>query len=180
MTQSPKSHRHNHDLLNHGRHRGPGRHTLAFGTVSPRPHVRAATTSFTLAHCGRRTSMGPLAFWLFVGTLIVIAAWSMVTGTYFVLGHDTLSRLIRRDTRIKTAYEDRVASLRVEIDRLTSRQMLDQNQFDRRLTRLLKRQATLEFANLAAHTRLQRRPNKRKQQTRQPRQASESRRSDRL
>jgi len=42
------------------------------------------------------------------------------------------------------AYEARVAELRAEVDRITSRQMLDQEQFDHKLQALLKRQAMLE------------------------------------
>jgi murein DD-endopeptidase MepM/ murein hydrolase activator NlpD len=42
------------------------------------------------------------------------------------------------------AYEDRIADMRAQVDRVTSRQLLDQDQFDRRLDQLFKRQAALE------------------------------------
>jgi murein DD-endopeptidase MepM/ murein hydrolase activator NlpD len=42
------------------------------------------------------------------------------------------------------AYEDRVAELRAQVDRITSRQLLDQEQFDSKLSGLLQRQAVLE------------------------------------
>ncbi|HEY2135340.1 MAG TPA: M23 family metallopeptidase, partial [Xanthobacteraceae bacterium] len=39
---------------------------------------------------------------------------------------------------------DRIAEMRAQVDRVTSRQLLDQEQFDRRLDQLLKRQSALE------------------------------------
>jgi murein DD-endopeptidase MepM/ murein hydrolase activator NlpD len=42
------------------------------------------------------------------------------------------------------AYEDRIAELRSQVDRLTSRQLLDQEQFEQKLEQLARRQSTLE------------------------------------
>jgi murein DD-endopeptidase MepM/ murein hydrolase activator NlpD len=42
------------------------------------------------------------------------------------------------------AYEDRIAELRARIDRTTSRQLLDQEQFDKKLGDVMRRQAVLE------------------------------------
>jgi murein DD-endopeptidase MepM/ murein hydrolase activator NlpD len=42
------------------------------------------------------------------------------------------------------AYEDRIADMRGQIDRVTSRQLLDQEQFEQKLDQIAKRQATLE------------------------------------
>jgi murein DD-endopeptidase MepM/ murein hydrolase activator NlpD len=42
------------------------------------------------------------------------------------------------------AYEDRIAELRGQIDRITSRQLLDQEQFEQKLKTLLQRQTVLE------------------------------------
>jgi murein DD-endopeptidase MepM/ murein hydrolase activator NlpD len=42
------------------------------------------------------------------------------------------------------AYEDRIAELRAKVDRTTSRQLLDQEQFDQKLEQIMRRQATLE------------------------------------
>jgi len=42
------------------------------------------------------------------------------------------------------AYEDRIAELRSQMDRLTSRKLLDQEQFEQKLDQLMRRQATLE------------------------------------
>jgi murein DD-endopeptidase MepM/ murein hydrolase activator NlpD len=42
------------------------------------------------------------------------------------------------------AYEDRIAELRARVDRTTSRQLLDQEQFEQKLSTLIKRQTLLE------------------------------------
>src|SRR6202030_1322631 len=41
-------------------------------------------------------------------------------------------------------YEDRIAELRAKVDRTTSRQLLDQEQFDQKLDQIMRRQTTLE------------------------------------
>ena len=55
-----------------------------------------------------------------------------------------LTRLIGRQAEMQFAYEDRIAELRAQVDRITSRQLLDQEQFEQKLNALLQRQATLE------------------------------------
>ena len=45
---------------------------------------------------------------------------------------------------MKAAYEDRLAEMRAQVDRATSRQLLDQEQFDKKLDQIMRRQATLE------------------------------------
>jgi murein DD-endopeptidase MepM/ murein hydrolase activator NlpD len=55
-----------------------------------------------------------------------------------------LTRLIARQKEQQYAYEDRIAELRAQVDRIASRQLLDQEQFEQRLEQILRRQATLE------------------------------------
>jgi murein DD-endopeptidase MepM/ murein hydrolase activator NlpD len=88
--------------------------------------------------------LGPVAFWIVVGTLVIMAAWSITTATYFAFQDDVLARLITRQTEMQLAYEDRIAELRTQVDRITSRQLLDQGQYERKLDQLLRRQAVLE------------------------------------
>jgi len=99
---------------------------------------------YTLTHHGRQVRIGPVAFWIVVGTLVVMAVWSIATGTYFTFREDVLTRLIGRQAEMQFAYEDRIAELRAQVDRITSRQLLDQEQFEQKLNALLKRQAMLE------------------------------------
>ena len=107
-------------------------------------HVQRGQNGYTLAHAGRQVRIGPVAFWIVVGTLMVMAVWSVGTGTYFAFKENVLTRLIGRQAEMQFAYEDRIAELRAQIDRVTSRQLLDQEQFEQKLDGLLQRQTTLE------------------------------------
>jgi murein DD-endopeptidase MepM/ murein hydrolase activator NlpD len=108
--------------------------------------ARAAVSGagYTITHAGRQFRFGPVAFWIAVGSVVVMAGWSLATGTYFAFRDDVLKGLIARQAEQQYAYEDRIAELRARIDRTTSRQLLDQEQFEQKLDDLLHRQATLE------------------------------------
>jgi murein DD-endopeptidase MepM/ murein hydrolase activator NlpD len=73
-----------------------------------------------------------------------MGVWSIATGTYFAFRENVLTRLIGRQAEMQFAYEDRIAELRAQVDRVMSRQLLDQEQFEQKLNSLLQRQATLE------------------------------------
>ena len=95
-------------------------------------------------HAGRQVRIGPIAFWIVVGTLVIMAAWSITTATYFAFRDDVLTRLVSREAEMQFGYEDRIAELRAQIDRLSSRQLLDQEQYEQKLDQVARRQATLE------------------------------------
>ena len=99
---------------------------------------------YTLTHAGRQVRIGPIAFWLSVSVLLVMALWSAGTATYFAFRDDLLTRLIARQAEMQHAYEDRITELRAQVDRLTSRQLLDQEQVEQRIGQLMRRQSTLE------------------------------------
>jgi len=101
-------------------------------------------TDYTIAHAGHQFRLGPVTFWIAVGSLVIMAGWSLATGTYFAFHDDVLSRLIARQKEQQFAYEDRIAELRAQVDRITSRQLLNQEQFDQKLEQVMRRQATLE------------------------------------
>src|SRR5262245_6175237 len=89
---------------------------------------RAAVQGYTLGHAGRQFRLGPVAFWIVVGSLVIMGGWSLATGTYFAFHDDVLTRLIARHAEQRFAYEDRIAELRAQVDRIASRQLLDQEQ----------------------------------------------------
>jgi murein DD-endopeptidase MepM/ murein hydrolase activator NlpD len=99
---------------------------------------------YTLGHAGRQLRIGPIAFWVVVGTLVIMAAWSITTATYFAFRDDVLTRLVSREAEMQFGYEDRIAELRAQIDRLSSRQLLDQEQYEQKLDQVSRRQAMLE------------------------------------
>jgi murein DD-endopeptidase MepM/ murein hydrolase activator NlpD len=103
-----------------------------------------AQGGYTLVHAGKQVRFGPVVFWIVVGTVIVLGMWSAATATYFAFRDDVLTRLIARQAEMQYAYEDRIAELRAKVDRTTSRQLLDQEQFDQKLDQIMRRQTTLE------------------------------------
>jgi len=109
-----------------------------------RPARFVARGSYTFGHGGRQIRFGPVAFWSIVGGLVTMAGWSLVTATYFAFREDVLARLIARQAHMQYAYEDRIADLRTQVDRLAGRQLLDQEQFEQKLDSLVRRQSVLE------------------------------------
>jgi len=90
-----------------------------------------------------------VAFWTIVGSLVLMAGWSAVTATYFAFRDDVLTRLLARQAQMQYAYEDRIADLRGQVDKLASRQLLDQEQVESKLEQIARRQATLESRSSA-------------------------------
>jgi len=128
------------------------RQTARFNThfhthVEPRQRHQnraSASAGYTIAHAGRQIRFGPVAFWIAVGSVVIMAGWSVATATYFAFRDDLLKGLVARQAEQQYAYEDRIAELRARIDRTTSRQLLDQEQFEQKLSDLLRREAALE------------------------------------
>jgi len=111
---------------------------------SPKPPTKNIGAGYTIAHRGRQVRFGPVAFWIVVGTVVIMAGWSVTTATYFAFSNDVIKGVIAREAQQQYAYEDRIADLRAQIDRTTSRQLLDQEQFEQKLNDLMRRQTTLE------------------------------------
>jgi murein DD-endopeptidase MepM/ murein hydrolase activator NlpD len=106
--------------------------------------VAASQSGYTIVHAGKQVRFGPVAFWIVVGTVTLLGMWSAATATYFAFRDDVLTRLIARQAEMQYAYEDRISELRAKVDRTTSRQLLDQEQFDQKLDQIMKRQTALE------------------------------------
>src|SRR6516225_4056874 len=112
----------------------------------------AAQSGYTIVHAGKQVRFGPVAFWIVVGTVTLLGMWSAATATYFAFQDDVLTRLIARQAEMQYAYEDRIADLRAKVDRTTSRQLLDQEQFDQKLEQIMRRQTALESRATALGT----------------------------
>ena len=102
------------------------------------PARRPAPGAFTFGHAGRQIRFGPIAFWSILGSLVIMAGWSLVTATYFAFREDVLTRLIARQADMQFGYEDRIAELRAQVDRISSRQLLDQEQYEQKLEQILQ------------------------------------------
>jgi len=129
-------HHHPHD---HGKTTSR-RPVAAHAVAQPAP----SRDGYTLVHAGKQVRFGPVVFWIVIGTVTVLGMWSAATATYFAFRDDVLTRLIARQAEMQYAYEDRIADLRAKVDRTTSRQLLDQEQFDQKLDQIMRRQTTLE------------------------------------
>jgi murein DD-endopeptidase MepM/ murein hydrolase activator NlpD len=105
---------------------------------------RRRPADYTLVHAGRRLRVAPIVFWIVVGTLVIMAVWSITTATYFAFREDVLTRLVARQADMQSGYEDRIAELRAQIDRISGRQLLDQEQYEQKLDQILRRQSALE------------------------------------
>ncbi|HWX61068.1 M23 family metallopeptidase [Bradyrhizobium sp.] len=131
-----------HGAYNHGR---PLQRSAATAAVIPMQlPVASASDDYTLVHAGKQVRIGPVLFWIAVGTVTLLGLWSAATATYFAFRDDVLTRLIARQADMQYAYEDRIAELRAKVDRTTSRQLLDQEQFDQKLEQIMRRQSALE------------------------------------
>jgi len=133
-SQSPQHHPHDHG-------RPLNRRPVSTVAAIPLP---AADDAYTIVHHGKQVRLGPVVFWIVVGTIVLLGLWSAATATYFAFRDDVLTRLIARQAEMQYAYEDRIAELRAKVDRTTSRQLLDQEQFDQKLDQIMKRQTALE------------------------------------
>lgn len=81
-----------------------------------------------------------VAPWLAVSLvmlLVVGALGVMVSASYLFFRDELFTASIKRQHQIQVAYEDRVSDLRREIDRITSRQLLNQQAYEARVERLL-------------------------------------------
>src|SRR6185295_7539304 len=74
-----------------------------------------------------------------------------VTATYFAFREDVLTRLIARQAEMQYGYEDRIAEMRTQVDRMSSRQLLDQEQVEQKIEQILRRQSLLEQRATTLH-----------------------------
>ncbi len=78
------------------------------------------------------------------GTALLFGLLYLSATGYLVFRDDLLAASIASKGRMQHAYEDRIASLRADIDRLTSRQLLNQEAVEAEMDRLSGRQAALD------------------------------------
>lgn len=79
-----------------------------------------------------------------VATLAAALSVAFLGATaYLVFRDDLIDTVLARNADLQQAYEDRIASLRAEIDKIASRQILDQVAYDEKVERLLSAQRSL-------------------------------------
>lgn len=82
---------------------------------------------------------------VFCGLLyMVLAGWSAGAAWFILSRDDLVARVLSRQTAVQYAYEERIASLRAQLDRVASKQVVNQDSFEARVDRLTTRQAQIE------------------------------------
>lgn len=114
------------------------RHTSAFGKRSE-PHTVIIARGESIRHFTIR----PWLVTLIGSALAAIAIGYLLATSYLVLRDDLLGATVARQARMQQAYEDRISALRAQVDRITSRQLLDQQLMENKVSELLNRQAVL-------------------------------------
>ena len=78
------------------------------------------------------------------GTLaFALAGTYLIATSYLVVRDDLINGSVARQARLQQAYEDRIASLRTQLDQVTSRQLLDQQAMEGKVAELIQRQKSL-------------------------------------
>ncbi len=78
------------------------------------------------------------------GTVAVaFAAGYLMATSYLVFRDDLIGASIARQARMQHSYEDRISALRSQVDRIISRQLLDQELMEQKVAQLIVRQNAL-------------------------------------
>ena len=119
---------------------------MAVRDAYSKPSLPTSHYFFSLARGDRiRTlALRPWLFWSIVALAPILTAWSLGASLFIAFHDDMLGAIVAREAEMQYAYEDRLADARAQLDRVTSRQLLDQNSFEGKVHELLSRQAQLE------------------------------------
>jgi len=113
-------------------------HQRVFGKRS-QEHILILASGDKVRHMTVKPWMAALAF-CFVG---VFAIGYLLATSYLVLRDDLIGATMARQARMQHDYEDRIAALRAQVDRVTSRQLLDQQVVEDKVDKLMEQQMAL-------------------------------------
>ena len=102
-------------------------------------HILILASGDRVRHLTVRPWMAAIAF-CFVG---VFAIGYLLATSYLVLRDDLIGATMARQARMQHDYEDRIAALRAQVDRVTSRQLLDQQVVEDKVDKLMEQQQAL-------------------------------------
>lgn len=102
-------------------------------------HIIILASGDKIRHMTVRPWMAALAF-SFIG---VMAIGYLAATSYLVLRDNLIGATMARQARMQHDYEDRIAALRAQVDRVTSRQLLDQQVVEDKVEKLLEQQVAL-------------------------------------
>ena len=101
------------------------------------------TIIFASGETIRHITVRPWMAGLLMSVLGVMAIGYLAATSYLVLRDDLIGASMARQARMQHAYEDRIAALRSQVDRVTSRQLLDQQLMEEKVAELIARQNAL-------------------------------------
>ena len=112
----------------------------------PKAKVPNSHFFFTLSRgeSMRTLALRPASLYAAASVIPLLAAWYLGATVYLIFRDDMLGAMMKRQAEMQYAYEDRLAAMRGQLDRVTSRQLLDQDTVDGKVHELLSRQAQLE------------------------------------
>ncbi|MBB4233818.1 peptidoglycan DD-metalloendopeptidase family protein [Rhizobium esperanzae] len=102
-------------------------------------HILILASGNKVRHMTVRPWMAAVAF-CFVG---VFSIGYLLATSYLVLRDDLIGATMARQARMQHDYEDRIAALRAQVDRITSRQLLDQQVVEDKVDKLMEQQMAL-------------------------------------
>ena len=102
-------------------------------------HIVILASGDKIRHMTVRPWMAAVAFCF----VCVMAIGYLGATTYLVFRDNLIGASMARQARMQHEYEDRIAALRAQVDRVTSRQLLDQQVVEEKVEKLLEQQMAL-------------------------------------
>jgi murein DD-endopeptidase MepM/ murein hydrolase activator NlpD len=115
-----------------------GHHSRVFGRRA-REHILILASGDKVRHMTVKPWMATVGACL-VGTFSV---GYLLATSYLVLRDDLIGATMARQARMQHDYEDRISALRAQVDRITSRQLLDQQLVEDKVDKLMEQQMAL-------------------------------------
>jgi murein DD-endopeptidase MepM/ murein hydrolase activator NlpD len=127
----------------------------SFFRKSADPHILILAKGDSIRHMTIRPWMSIVA----LGLLTFFSLGYLLSTSYLVLRDDLIGVSVARQAHMQQDYEDRIAALRAQVDRITSRQLLDQQVVEQKVERLLQQQMALSSRHGKLDTLLERAEN---------------------
>ena len=103
------------------------------------PHTVIIAQGQDIRHFTIRPWMAALSLAVF----LAVTMGYLLSTSYLIFRDDLLSTAVARQAKLQHAYEDRIASLRGQVDRITSHRLLDQQFIETKIADLANRQSVL-------------------------------------
>ncbi len=110
----------------------------------PRDYPTHFSISLARGERARTFALHPGALFGILSIVPLLALGCLALGLLFAFRDDLLASLMSRQAEMQYAYEDRLAAMRTQIERMKSRELVQEHAYEGRLHELFQRQAQLE------------------------------------